>query len=240
MDVLAYAVDREGSFWLGSRNVGLARVRRGHFTSYTKKRRPAGRLRRRGARRPERHALDGHRQRTECVPRRRVQDCYGSASGLPEKHRLVARRRSGGDTLGRYGSRLFRSKQPIRCPGAHCEPEFVELKNEALQSVYIRVIYEDRAGAIWIGTNLDGLIKYHGGRFTTYTTREWPVQQRREGAGEDRDGSLWIGTRGGGLNRLQGRHVHRLTTEGRPRPATASRDSTSIATTRSGSRPVRA
>jgi ligand-binding sensor domain-containing protein len=36
-DILALCRDREGNVWLGYRNLGLARVREGPFTSYTKK-----------------------------------------------------------------------------------------------------------------------------------------------------------------------------------------------------------
>jgi ligand-binding sensor domain-containing protein/signal transduction histidine kinase len=55
-----------------------------------------------------------------------------------------------------------------------------------------RCAYEDAEGTIWIGTAGGGLLRYSGGQFTSYTTKEglpsndvWAIQ-------EDDDGHLWL------------------------------------------------
>jgi signal transduction histidine kinase/ligand-binding sensor domain-containing protein/CheY-like chemotaxis protein len=104
----------------------------------------------------------------------------------------------------------------------------------------VRVIYKDRGGVLWIGTNFGGLDRLDpaGGTFTHY--RHDP---RDSGSlsndnvtciYQDRAGSLWVGTNGE-LNRLDaaiGRFVHySFDPEDRPR----SRDATALYEDRQGS-----
>ena len=63
------------------------------------------------------------------------------------------------------------------------------------------VLYEDRTGAVWIGTRENGLFRYDGEGFTGVKTSHHEIVC----VTEDREGNLWVGTRGGGLNRLQPR-----------------------------------
>ena len=72
----------------------------------------------------------------------------------------------------------------------------------------VRVIFADREGYIWIGTESNGLNRYarETGQFTRF--RHDPYRNhslsnnRIKAIYEDRKGRLWIGTSGGGLNRF--------------------------------------
>jgi signal transduction histidine kinase/ligand-binding sensor domain-containing protein len=63
-------------------------------------------------------------------------------------------------------------------------------------------LFEDRAGAVWLGTG-HGLQKYHQGRFTRYTRQEGLSHDDVRALAEGPDGTLYIGTSGGGLNCLR-------------------------------------
>jgi len=61
------------------------------------------------------------------------------------------------------------------------------------------VLFEDRAGRLWIGTSASGLFHYDG----TNITRVETSHARIRTITEDREGNIWVGTDGGGLNRLR-------------------------------------
>ncbi len=65
---------------------------------------------------------------------------------------------------------------------------------------HLRVIYEGKDGALWIGTTT-GLSRYKDGRFQNYTTKDGLLSDVVRATLQDRAGALWIAT-GGGLNRL--------------------------------------
>ena len=79
------------------------------------------------------------------------------------------------------------------------EPEVIA---QLPEKAAVRVMLEDRSGALWLGTAADGLLRLQG--------RE--LEQIRVGhpeilsLTEDREGNLWVGTSGSGLNL-----VHRQT-----------------------------
>lgn len=58
-----------------------------------------------------------------------------------------------------------------------------------------QILFEDRAGALWIGTAADGLFRFQNGTLEKVPTSHQSVQC----LSEDREGNLWAGTRGGGL-----------------------------------------
>lgn len=78
--------------------------------------------------------------------------------------------------------------------------------DRSLSDDFVRTIYEDRNGDIWIGTNLGGLNKYNRDKdnFIRYMYRpENPSSISHntiECIYEDTRGNFWIGTFGGGLN----------------------------------------
>ena len=86
-----------------------------------------------------------------------------------------------------------------------------------MSSIQIRVLEEDHAGHLWMGTLGGGLIRRTGDRFTRYTTKEGLSDDYVVSLLQDRAGNLWIGTLGGGLNLLRdGRFVAYTTKDGLP------------------------
>ena len=59
------------------------------------------------------------------------------------------------------------------------------------------VLYEDRSGAVWIGTFDSGLYRFDGSAFEAVPTSDRQIQNLVE----DRKGDLWVGT-AGGLNQV--------------------------------------
>lgn len=63
---------------------------------------------------------------------------------------------------------------------------------------------EDRDGAIWFGTDGEGVRKYDGKTFTTYTTKNGLAGNMVRCILADRDGRIWIGAEHAGLTRFDG------------------------------------
>jgi len=62
-----------------------------------------------------------------------------------------------------------------------------------------QILFEDRAGALWIGTAADGLFRFQNGSLEKVPTSQQSVYC----LSEDREGNLWAGTRGGGLDLIR-------------------------------------
>ncbi len=60
-------------------------------------------------------------------------------------------------------------------------------------------LFEDSAGAIWVGTSAGGLFRCDG----TNVSRIETSHRRIRTISEDREGNIWVGTDGGGLDRLR-------------------------------------
>ncbi len=73
---------------------------------------------------------------------------------------------------------------------------------QGLLNPRIVCLYEDRAGALWIGTEGGGLIRYRGGQFTPYTASAGLSDNVVLSMTEDSAGNLWVGT-ASGLNCLR-------------------------------------
>jgi signal transduction histidine kinase/CheY-like chemotaxis protein len=77
--------------------------------------------------------------------------------------------------------------------------------DEGLSHDMVRSIYQDRAGALWLGTEGGGLSLFEGGRITkTYAAKDNIGGDAVWGIFEDSASTLWIGTFGGDLGRRQG------------------------------------
>ena len=82
---------------------------------------------------------------------------------------------------------------------------FDQANTPALQNDWVKVLLEDRSGALWIGTGGGGLVRQHQGTWTHYTTKNGLAGDVVRALYEDPDGILWIGTIGGGLSTFDGR-----------------------------------
>jgi signal transduction histidine kinase len=77
----------------------------------------------------------------------------------------------------------------------------VEELPHALSHADVRVIYQDRRGAMWFGTYGGGLNRLQDGQITTYATTLGDYNNRAWWIHEDEDGVFWVGSRSG-LNRF--------------------------------------
>ena len=85
---------------------------------------------------------------------------------------------------------------------------------EGLALTDVRLITEDREGALWLG-GASGMSRLKDGVFTNYTTEQGLSNNYVRDIYEDADGTRWIGTYGGGLNRFKdGRFTPITTKEG--------------------------
>ena len=75
-----------------------------------------------------------------------------------------------------------------------------------------RVVAEDAAGNIWVGTRGDGLYRLKSGECTRFTRQDGLSSEVILCLYNDADGVLWAGT-GEGLNRLRGSHFDSFTTK---------------------------
>ena len=70
--------------------------------------------------------------------------------------------------------------------------------------------HEDRRGRLWFGTAFEGLIRYDGEAFVTFTTEDGLAGDTVREIHEDEDGTLWFAT-SGGLSRYDGERFTSLT-----------------------------
>ena len=198
----AISSDREGNLWIGYYSDGVARFRQGSFVTYT--------------------ARDGlsDDQVTSLVEDGAGNIWIGTSRGLdllkdgkfttytipnlqtnPRINTLALDR--DGNLWAGTNDAVFQVKYDPHCHAGACRVQFVPITTHSFSQRRARVILGDRQGVVWIGTDLDGLVKYENGQVTTFTQKDGLAHDAIRGLCQDKDGSLWIGTRGGGLNRFQ-------------------------------------
>ncbi len=69
-----------------------------------------------------------------------------------------------------------------------------ELVPAPAPAIRVRSVFRDRSGALWIGTEGDGVFREQNGRQVQYTKRAGLVNDFVRAFLESRDGSVWIGT----------------------------------------------
>ena len=197
----AISSDREGNLWIGYYSDGVARFRQGSFVTYTTKdglsddqvtsvvQDGAGNVWI-GTGKGLDHLRDG-RFTTHAIPNLKTN---------PRINALALDR--DGNLWAGTNDDVFQVKYDAHCPAGACRVQFVPMTTE-FSKRRVRVILGDQQGAVWIGTDLDGLIRYQNGQFTTFTQKDGLAHDAIRGLCQDKDGSLWIGTRGGGLNRFK-------------------------------------
>lgn len=70
---------------------------------------------------------------------------------------------------------------------------------------------QDRKGNIWFGTDGEGVHRYDGARFTTYTTEQGLGGNEVRCVFVDRRGRVWVGTDGGGVTCFDGAEIRTFT-----------------------------
>lgn len=79
-------------------------------------------------------------------------------------------------------------------------------------STYIRCLFRDRDGVLWLGTESDGAVRYDGHGLTYFTTTDGLAGTAVRAIVQDAQGGLWFGGRGG-LSRFDGKAFQRFTTK---------------------------
>jgi PAS domain S-box-containing protein len=202
--ILDICSDREGSIWVGSPTEGLCRIRRGQFVGYTMKDGLADDYVAAVLQAGNGDIWLGTGNGLNLFRNGEFTSYYIADNSVSNGNRIVslAEDREGRLWVGTAAG-VFKSRPIAECLRPPCHPIFTPVKNDAVPNMYARVIYQDRAGAVWIGLDLGGLVRFQGGRATTYTKKDGLSHLAVRALYEDQDGSLWIGTKGGGLNRFK-------------------------------------
>ena len=69
----------------------------------------------------------------------------------------------------------------------------------SIEADFVNVIYEDRHGSLWVGTE-KGLHRFRDGSFESFSTQDGLTYNAVRSIIEDTEGNLWVGTSGGGIN----------------------------------------
>jgi ligand-binding sensor domain-containing protein len=194
VDLTAFCVDHEGSLWLGSGVEGLSRYRQGVFSTYT----------------PEEGGLPDYYVSAVIQDRRgRVWAGTRSSVARLDSHGVTSYREADG-LPGSTVFALLEDRQDRLWVGTSQglyrreRERFVPITVPGHQRPYIRMLFEDHNGVIWLGLDQQGVIRLDGDQATTYTMAEGLGDNAVRGIAEDHDGTLWVATRGGGLSRFDG------------------------------------
>jgi len=104
------------------------------------------------------------------------------------------------DTRGRiwFGTptAVYRYEPGNTCPGKPvCAEDIVQQDKGAIDRMNTRVVFADSRGDVWVGTDQQGLARYHDDTVTTYTTKDGLCDNGIRGITEAADGTIWIGTK---------------------------------------------
>ena len=195
--------DRQGNLWIGTSNGGLSRFRDGRFVNFTTRNGLSSNAVQSLAQDAEGAIWVG----TRGGGLNRLKDGkwkrFSTRNGLPsDSVSALQADRDGRLWIGmRDGGLAWMDRGRI-----------VPVGGQSLQRETIHFIHQDRKGDMWIATNGRGLVRYSGGAFTSYTTKEGLSSDIVNVVHEDGDGALWVGTFGGGLNRLREGRIDTWTT----------------------------
>ncbi|MBI2213870.1 MAG: response regulator [Acidobacteria bacterium] len=197
--------DRDGTIWAGTSHGGVAKIRDGRATFLDKRLGlPSNSIR----------AIGEDREGSIWIGTdsglARLKDLkfvnVTERQGLSSSHvRVVTESRDGGLWVGTYGAGLNLLR------GGQVSTFGLE---ENLGDLFIRTLYEDDEGDLWIGTD-NGLARLHDGKLTEYSTADGLANNKIEALHQLRDGTLLVSTARGLQARIDGKFVPWL--EGNPR-----------------------
>jgi signal transduction histidine kinase/ligand-binding sensor domain-containing protein len=189
--------DDAGILWLGTTK-GLARFQDGTFTAYTTADGlPNNQIYTGALDQAGRLWMMATRELTQFDGRRFV--TYPFREGLLEGF-ITPRRQGGLWVAATTGVALF------------LDGKFVVYPHVTRSTQYMRTLFEDREGTVWIGYLSPPMVKrFQSGSFSSYAMKSGEYEIRA--IYEDREGNLWIGSIGGGLIRLKKRAVATYTTD---------------------------
>ncbi len=198
--------DREGGIWLATDGMGLHRLRRSLFTTYSA---PEG-LAARNAYVVARDSSDALwvgsliEGTSRISPDRRTIQNFTPARGYPPQVTSI---------LQDQGGMLFGAPFGIHSctlPGMHC----TKVASPYFDWPGVFALYRTRNGRLLAGTRTQ-VLERRDGRWTPLP--EWPGRAPARAFAETQDGALWVGTNGGGVVRCVTGHCRTLTTtEGLP------------------------
>jgi ligand-binding sensor domain-containing protein len=198
---MSFCFDHEGSLWVGTFLDGLQRLRKGLFASYS--------------------AVEGMGGYTAAVLEDRAgaiwlgtrkgvgrlangrADLYDETNGLAKSSVYALLEDAQGHLWVGTSAGVYRSEGAACALEGACHPRFSAVEVPGLGHPYTRVLYQDRAGGVWIGTDQEGLARWRDGAFEVYGVKEGLANGSVRAIAQDREGALWIGTRGGGVSRLK-------------------------------------
>jgi len=150
----------------------------------------------------------GTRKGLSALRANRIEICT-AANGLPERPvSAIAQDRQGVLWVGSEAG-LFRS---LDVPAAGRMLRFRPVRDLPALSTHVRVLCAGRDDSLWVGTDLNGLVRIRQGRARAFGPREGLPHNAVRALVEDRDGTLWIGTKAEGLASLKGERFTRYST----------------------------
>ncbi len=199
-DVRALHEDREGNLWIGTFNGGLIRYQHGQFVACG-----------RGKGSPSEGVLEifedhqgklwlGTWNGLARFEEGRIEK-LGAAQGLNAGNTWSIAEDSSGTIWAGTHKGIWSRREADHFTPADFGPDFPRL---------IRKLFFDRAGALWVGTIGDGLLRISEGKVTRFTTQDNLPDNKIGNLLEDKDGNLWIGT-WGGLSRFRNGQFSNLT-----------------------------
>jgi ligand-binding sensor domain-containing protein/signal transduction histidine kinase len=180
--VRALQEDRNGGLWIGSIGDGLLRYSEGRFTHVTAPDNP-----------PSSTVLGIFEDNERNI-------WAGMQTGLLRLSRAAMSTFPLPDTANAdFGTVYADPDGSLWVAGTHlyrinAKRDRSELVSPPAPGIRVRSVFRDRAGALWIGTEGDGVFRSENGRQVQYTKRSGLVNDFVRAFLESRDGNVWIGT----------------------------------------------
>ncbi|MCU0664119.1 MAG: hypothetical protein MUC50_17550 [Myxococcota bacterium] len=205
--IVSLMVDSRGTLWIGTRGGGVTRYERGRFEAYAQEQ---------GLTNPN---------VTKVIEDRKGRIWSGTLGGglfVRERDRFAAVNLPSEQDLSEVHGVIEDGEGRMWIATNRGVYHFVFEEDEVkdfeavagLESVKIQLFLEDSRGAIWIGTNGEGLFRLQKGALDHFGKDEGIEAARILSAFEDSDGLLWFGTREGLYRFNQGRFTSFGTAQG--------------------------